>query len=110
VTRGEGFLSIGDIASARLFYERAADSGNGSAALRQGARYDPGFLTRRDIRGIPGDPRQAASWCLPARDSQTSPSRTRLPAELGPEPGIAEVVLALRIIAAGELSEGGPDN
>ena len=68
VVRGDGFLSAGDIASARLFYERAADAGNGSAALRLGASYDPGFLSRADIRGISGDPRQAASWYLRARE------------------------------------------
>jgi hypothetical protein len=40
--------SAGDIASARLFYQHAADAGNGSAALRLGASYDPGFLSRAD--------------------------------------------------------------
>lgn len=62
VTRGDGFLSNGDIASARLFYERAADAGNGAAALRLGATFDPGFLGRAGIRGIPGEPTQAAFW------------------------------------------------
>jgi len=62
VTRGDGFLSVGDIASARLFYERAADTGNGSALLRLGATFDPGFLGRAAIRGILGDSAQAAFW------------------------------------------------
>ena len=62
VTRGDGFLSVGDIASARLFYERAADTGNGSAVLRLGATFDPGFLSRAAIRGTLGDPVQAAFW------------------------------------------------
>ena len=68
VTRGDGFLSAGDIASARLFYERAADAGSGSAALRLGATFDPGFLSRAGIRGITGDPAQAASWYRRARE------------------------------------------
>ncbi|HEX4617209.1 MAG TPA: hypothetical protein VH230_14990, partial [Stellaceae bacterium] len=34
VNRGDAFLSGGDIASARLFYERAADAGDSVAALR----------------------------------------------------------------------------
>src|SRR5207247_7783080 len=29
LARGDGLLSVGDIASARLFYERASDAGNG---------------------------------------------------------------------------------
>jgi len=67
VSRGDGFLRAGDITSARLFYERAADAGNASAALRLGATFDPGFLSRAGIRGIPGDTTQAASWYRRAR-------------------------------------------
>jgi len=76
VTRGDGFLSVGDIASARLFYERAADAGNGSAALRLGATFDPGFLSRTAVRGTLGDPVQAAFWYRRARelgDAATEP-------------------------------------
>jgi len=68
VTRGDRFLSEGDIASARLFYERAADAGDGSAALRLGATFDPGFLGRAGVRGTAGDPAQASSWYYRARD------------------------------------------
>jgi hypothetical protein len=68
VTRGDGFLSVGDIASARLFYERAADAGNGSAVLRLGATFDTGFLSRAAIRGTLGDPVQAAFWYRRARE------------------------------------------
>jgi hypothetical protein len=68
VTRGDRFLSAGDIASARLFYERAADAGDGSAALRLGATFDPGFLGRAGVRGTTGDPAQASSWYNRARD------------------------------------------
>src|SRR5215472_6593506 len=62
VTRGDAFLSAGDIVSARLFYERAADGGDGGAALRLGATFDPGFLSRTGVRGAPGDPSRATSW------------------------------------------------
>jgi hypothetical protein len=68
VARGDGFLSAGDIASARLFYERAADAGDGPAALRLGATFDPAFLGRAGVRGIPGDPDQASSWYRRARE------------------------------------------
>jgi len=44
--RGDSLLGVGDITSARLFYERASDAGDGRAALRLGATYDPGFLDR----------------------------------------------------------------
>jgi hypothetical protein len=68
VSRGDSFLSVGDIVSARLFYERAADAGSGSAALRLGATFDPGFLGRAGIRGITGDAAHAASWYHRARE------------------------------------------
>jgi len=68
VTRGDRFLSVGDITSARLFYERAADAGNAAAAMRLGATFDPSFLSRAGIRGIAGDSAQAASWYHRARD------------------------------------------
>jgi hypothetical protein len=78
VNRGDGFLGTGDIASARLFYERAADAGNGSAALRLGATFDPGFLSRAVIRGTPGDPVQAAFWYRRARDLGDAAAAERL--------------------------------
>jgi TPR repeat protein len=68
LTRGDALVGAGDIASARLFYERAADAGDGRAALRLGATFDPAFLARAGIRGMPGDPGQALSWYRRAHD------------------------------------------
>jgi hypothetical protein len=68
VTRGDEFLSAGDITSARLFYERAANGGDGPSALRLGATFDPAFLGHAGIRGIFGDLKQASSWYRRARE------------------------------------------
>jgi hypothetical protein len=68
VSRGDGFLNAGDITSARLFYERAADAGSAAAALRLGATFDPGFLSRTGIHGISVNLAQAAFWYRRARD------------------------------------------
>ncbi len=78
MTRGDRFLSAGDIASARLFYERAADAGDGSAALRLGATFDPGFLGRAGVRETAGDPAQASSWYQRARDLGSATAGERL--------------------------------
>jgi TPR repeat protein len=78
VTRGDAFLSAGDIVSARLFYERAADGGDGGAALRLGATFDPGFLSRTGIRGAPTDPAQASSWYRRALDLGNSAAQEAL--------------------------------
>ena len=78
VTRGDAFLSTGDIVSARLFYERAADGGDGGAALRLGATFDPGFLSRIGISGAPSDPTQASSWYRRALDLGNSAAQGAL--------------------------------
>jgi TPR repeat protein len=78
VTRGDAFLSAGDIASARLFYERAADAGDSTAALRLGATFDPKFLGRAGLHGNPGDPAQAESWYRRARDLGNAAAAERL--------------------------------
>jgi hypothetical protein len=85
VARGDAFLSAGDIASARLFYERAADAGDSAAALRLGATFDPNFLDRAGVRGNPGDPSQAASWYRRARDLGDAAAAERL-RNLGQQP------------------------
>jgi hypothetical protein len=68
VRRGDAFLTSGDITSARLFYERAADAGSGPAALQLGATFDPVVLGRVGARGVIADPAQALSWYRRARD------------------------------------------
>lgn len=62
LARGDTFLRMGDVTSARLFYERAADAGDGQAAMRMGATFDPTFLGRAGLRGTRGDPAAANSW------------------------------------------------
>ncbi len=62
VARGDVFLRAGDIASARLFYERAADAGDGQAALRMGVTFDPAFLASGGLRNLRGDPAKARLW------------------------------------------------
>jgi hypothetical protein len=68
LTRGDSLLSVGDIASARLFYERGADAGGGLAAIRLGETFDQLFLDRVRLRGVRGDPGAALFWYRRARD------------------------------------------
>ena len=62
LARGDSFILIGDIASARVFYKRAADAGDERAALRMATTFDPAFLRRAGLRGAFGDAAQARSW------------------------------------------------
>jgi TPR repeat protein len=67
LARGDSFLHAGDVASARLFYERAADAGDWQAAIRMGATFDPAFLGRVGVRTV-SDPSKAQSWYHHALD------------------------------------------
>ncbi len=59
---GDALLRTGDVSSARLFYERAADAGDGRAALRLGATFDPEFLGRLGLGKLQANPAEARSW------------------------------------------------
>jgi TPR repeat protein len=56
--RGDRSLALGDIAAARLSFERAAEAGNADAATALGKTYDPHYIAPG---GTP-DPARAAGW------------------------------------------------
>ena len=56
--RGNQSFDLGDIAAARLLFQRAAESGNAAAATALGRTYDPNFTALAGAR----DPAQAAEW------------------------------------------------
>jgi len=68
LTQGDARLQIGDVTSARLFYERAADARDGRGAMRLGATFDPTFLQRAGLRNMRGDPAEAQFWYSRALD------------------------------------------
>jgi hypothetical protein len=66
LARGDALFARGDISSARLFYERAADAGEGRAALRLGNTFDPAFLEFAHLH-MRGDLAMAEAWYGRAR-------------------------------------------
>jgi hypothetical protein len=62
VKRGEELLQNGDLASARLLLQRAAESGNASAALALGSSYDPLLIQQLGVIGIKPDAARAREW------------------------------------------------
>jgi type II secretory pathway predicted ATPase ExeA len=60
--RGEQSLSLGDIAAARLLFQRAAEAGNARAAVALGRTYDPDFLASGSAPGEKPDPARATEW------------------------------------------------
>ena len=67
LARGDTLFAQRDISSARLFYERAADAGEGRAALRLGKTFDPVFLEFTHP-GVRADSAMAVSWYRRARE------------------------------------------
>jgi hypothetical protein len=68
LAHGDTLLRQGDLAAARLFYERAADAGNGRAAVRLGETFDPVFLDHAQLRGARSDIGRATFWYRRAHD------------------------------------------
>ncbi len=60
--RGDELMGMGDVASARLFYERAADAGDAHAALLAGHTFNPAILARFGVKGMQGDAAEAEKW------------------------------------------------
>jgi TPR repeat protein len=77
-TRGDSFFALGDIASARRFYERAAEAGDGQAALRLGESYDPAFLQQSRFWGMRADLPLALVWYKRARELGISEAQVLL--------------------------------
>lgn len=60
--RGGALLAAGDILGARLAYQRAAEDGDGRAALAMGKTYDPVYLKDAGVFGVHAQPDRAAEW------------------------------------------------
>ena len=68
LSRGDALFERGDIASARLFYEHAANAGDAQAAIRLGETFDPAFLSRAQVKGVRGEPAVALKWYKRAQE------------------------------------------
>jgi TPR repeat protein len=60
--RGEQLITQGDIASARLMFQRAAEVGDARSALALGASYDPDVLQKLGVLGVAADATRAREW------------------------------------------------
>jgi hypothetical protein len=76
--RAKSLLSIGDITSARLLLERAADAQEADAALMLAGTYDPQVLGSQDLRSVAPDPAEARVWYQKAADLGSADAKRRL--------------------------------
>jgi len=78
LNRAKGLLAAGDIPSARLLLERAADAQDASAALMLARTYDPDALGTQDIRNIVPDPAMARTWYQKAAQLGSADAQRRI--------------------------------
>jgi hypothetical protein len=76
--RAKSLIATGDIASARLLLERAADAREASAALILARTYDPAVLGTPDARSIAPDPAAARIWYQKAAQFGSQDAQQRL--------------------------------
>jgi TPR repeat protein len=78
--RGETLLMEGDIASARLLLQRAADAQDARAAFTLAGSYDPIELKRLGVYGAAPDVTKARDWDERAKQdgSREAPRRLEL--------------------------------
>lgn len=68
VARGERQLEQGNVAAARMFFQRAAESGLAAGAIKMAATYDPAELAHLGAVGVSPDPTEARRWYERARE------------------------------------------
>ena len=78
LTRAKSLLAAGDIPSARLLLERAADAQDAGAALMLARTYDPDVLGTLDTRNITPDPAMARAWYQKAGQLGSTDAQRRL--------------------------------
>ena len=78
INRAKEMLSAGDIPSARLLLERAAEAQDANAALMLARTYDPDVLGTSDVRNITPEPAKAHAWYEKAAQFGSAEAQRRL--------------------------------
>jgi TPR repeat protein len=78
MSRAKSLMAIGDITSARLLLQRAAEAQDADAAFMLGQTYDPAVLGSQDIRSITPDPAIARNWYQKAAQLGSADAQQRL--------------------------------
>ena len=74
----EQFIAAGDVVTARLAFQRAAEADDANAAVALGATYDPTVLAKIGVAGIRADVAEARSWYQKAEKLGSPEARRRL--------------------------------
>jgi hypothetical protein len=80
LAKADRLIAKGDIVGARALYQRAAEMGNGAAALALGTTYDPNRLWSLGALGLAGNRERARQWYQRASELGNSEAKARLTA------------------------------
>jgi len=78
IQRANALIATGDIAAARLVLRRAAEAGDGRAAMTLGGTYDPAVLEKLGVHGVVPDLAMARSWYEKAKRFGAPEATTQL--------------------------------
>jgi hypothetical protein len=76
--QGEQFAAVGDLVTARILLQRAAEAGDATAAIALGATYDPNVLAKLGVVGMNADVEKARSWYRKAESFGSPDASQRL--------------------------------
>jgi pentatricopeptide repeat protein len=76
--RGNLFFRQGDVAAARLIYNRMAKKGFAPAALAMAQSYDPKVLKKLKVQGLQPNLAKARRWYRTAKDLGSQKAESRL--------------------------------
>ena len=76
--QGEQFIAAGDVVTARIAFQRAAEAGDAKAAVALGATYDPTVLAKLGVVGLSADIAKARSWYEKAEKWGSPDAKQRL--------------------------------
>ncbi len=78
VTQGNHLIERGEIVAARSVFQRAAEMGNGDAALALGSTYDPNRLWSLGALGMVGSKERAKHWYARAEELGNAEAKGRM--------------------------------
>ena len=76
--QGEQFIAAGDVVTARIVFQRAAEAGDANAAMALGATYDPTVLAKLGVAGLGADVEKARTWYQKAESLGSTEATRRL--------------------------------
>jgi TPR repeat protein len=77
IKEGEKHISTGDVITARMIFQRAAEAGDATAALALAATYDPTVLAKLGVMGMGADVEKARTWYQMAESFGSAEAKQR---------------------------------